>query len=89
MFHLHFRLKSVGYVLYLLLSTSNHTYDVFANRLLWLLLAESVLFQKFVDFLLVMPSSFATRMMSASRIVERRCATIKLVRPCIIFANAF
>ena len=33
--------------------------------------------------------SFITRMTSASRMVERRCATIKLVRPCIMRAKAF
>ena len=32
--------------------------------------------------------SFITRMTSASRMVERRCATMKLVRPCIIRAKA-
>ena len=30
-----------------------------------------------------------TRILSASRIVERRCATMKLVRPFIIVRNAF
>lgn len=33
--------------------------------------------------------SFMTRILSASRIVERRCATMKLVRPFIIVRNAF
>ena len=32
--------------------------------------------------------SFMTRISSALRMVERRCATIKLVRPCIIRSNA-
>ena len=30
-----------------------------------------------------------TRMQSASRMVESRCATMKLVRPCIMAVNAF
>ena len=36
---------------------------------------------------MIFPSRM-TRMISASRIVERRCATMKLVRPFIIRANA-
>ena len=33
--------------------------------------------------------SFITRMTSASRMVDRRWATMKLVRPCIMRAKAF
>ncbi len=37
---------------------------------------------------MILPS-FITRIISAVWMVDRRCATIKLVRPSIIFANAF
>lgn len=39
--------------------------------------------------LLMMFPSFITRITSALRIVDSLCATIKLVRPSISFANAF